>query len=154
MAYKVISGPGGDIQEPDWEMLIPDQDDGGVIAGFWRDAAHQEWVRVTAALREAGTLAPENRHQIQRLVIAYIRYDIAAMHVMQSGAVTKAKRTSVPMLNLWQTEMRAADSDATTAERELGITPRQRGAVTKAKRNEKKSGAADAYLAQAPRKTI
>jgi hypothetical protein len=42
--------------------------------------------------------------------------------------------------------MRQADADATTAEMELGITPRRRGAVTKAKRAEKVSRASDKYL--------
>lgn len=145
MTYGVISGGGADIAEPDWERLIPDPDNPELAINDWREIAHQEWLRVTSALREAGTLAPENRHQLQRLVLAYIRYDIAAAQVMRMGAV-KLSTKKVPMLNMWQVEMRAADGDATTAEMELGITPRRRGSVTKASRQQKRVSKADAYL--------
>jgi hypothetical protein len=105
--------------------LIPDQ--GRSKAGSnaeWREYAHREWLRVLAALREAGTLAPENRHQVQRLVVAYVRYDRASAPAFSLGVVLAAPRTGAPMVNLWQVEMRQAASDATTAEMELGIPPR------------------------------
>ncbi len=148
MSLNVIAGAGGDIAEPDWERLIPDPENPELALNDWRDVAHQEWLRVTAALREAGTLAPENRHQLQRLVLAYIRYDIATTQVMRMGAI-KLSTKKVPMLNMWQVEMRAADSDATTAEMELGITPRRRGSVTKVNRQQKRVSKADAYLGTA-----
>ena len=147
MTLEPLRGRGLDIEEPDWSLLIPDP--GGLQAGDnsqWRDYAHREWLRATTALREAGTLAPENRHQIQRLVIAYLRYDRAAREVFRIGLVTEAPRTGVPMVNIMQSEMRQADADATTAEMELGITPRRRGTVTKAKRVEKTQRASDRYL--------
>jgi phage terminase small subunit len=147
MTLAAFPGGGSDIDEPDWLLLIPDT--GRTAAGKndrWREYAHREWLRTTAALRDQGTLAPENRHQVQRLVIAYVRYDRAAAELFRLGAIVKSPRTKVPMLNLWQTEMRQADGDATTAEMELGIPPRRRGGVTKSKRAERKVGAAEAYL--------
>lgn len=147
MAFETVQGGGADIDEPDWGLLIPNQ--GRSEAGDngnWREYAHREWLRATAALRSAGTLAPENRHQIQRLVIAYVRYDRAASEVFRLGLITKAPRTGVAMVNIMQTEMRQADSDATTAEMELGIPPRRRGTVTKAKRAEKTQRASDSYI--------
>lgn len=147
MTLAILPGHGGDIEEPDWGLLIPDK--GRAESGKnakWREYAHREWLRTTAALREMGTLSSENRHQIQRLVIAYVRYDRAAGEFFRVGLITKAPRTGVAMVNIVQSEMRQADADATTAEMELGIPPRRRGAVTKSKRSEKKTAAADAYL--------
>lgn len=149
MTLASFPGAGSDIEEPDWSLLIPNE--GRSKAGNnerWREYAHREWLRTTSALREHGTLAPENRHQVQRLVIAYVRYDRAAGEVFRKGVIVEAPRTGVPMHNLWQAEMRQADGDATTAEMELGIPPRRRGAVTKSKRGEKKAIAADGYLAK------
>lgn len=147
MTITAFPGGAADIEEPDWALLIPDQgrkrDDRNAK---WREYAHREWLRVVAALREAGTLAPENRHQVQRLVVAYVRYDRAAARAFSLGVVLGAPRTGTPMVNLWQVEMRQADSDATTAEMELGIPPRRRGAVTKAKRAEKVERSSDRYI--------
>ena len=158
MTVKTFPGSGGDIEEPDWELLIPDQscpdttrlDAVRIDAesnAVWRERAHREWLRIVSELRESGTLSPSNRHQMQRLAIAYVRYDRATGKAFQLGMVLPSPKTLTPMVNLWQVEMRQADSDATTAEMELGITPRRRGAVTKAKRAEKVTRAADKYLA-------
>lgn len=152
MTLEAFPGGSADIDEPDWARLIPNQ--GKKRAGDnqgWREYAHREWLRVVAALRAAGTLAPENRHQIQRLVIAYVRYDRAAAEVFRGGLINEAERTKVPMMNICQSEMRHADADATTAEMELGIPPRRRGAVAKAKKAERKASAADEYLKPASR---
>jgi P27 family predicted phage terminase small subunit len=113
--------------------------------------AHREWGRVTAELRDSQTLAPVNRHAVQRLVLAYVRYDLAAAMVMADGAVVQAKRTKVPMLNIWQTEMRAADSDATSQEMELCLNPRRRAAAGKALKKAKRATAADNYLGTSSR---
>lgn len=148
MNIEAFPGGSSDIEEPDWSMLIPNK--GKAKAGDnsrWRDYAHREWLRAVGALRSAGTLAAENRHQIQRLVIAYIRYDRAAAELFSLGLVMEAPRTGTAMMNIYQTEMRHADSDATTAEMELGIPPRRRGSVTKAVKKERAARPADAYLA-------
>src|SRR5690242_2943507 len=147
MSLTTFPGTGAELEEPDWEVLIPNEGKKTTGRnGRWRERAHRDWLRVTAALREAGTLAPENAHQVQRLVIAYVRYDRAAANAFKLGMVIPSPRTETPMVNLWQVEMRQADSDATTAEMELGITPRRRGAVTKAKRAEKVQRPSDRYL--------
>lgn len=145
MTFQVIEGAGLDIEEPDWSLLLPDGRLKAAKNQQWRDVAAAEWRRVTAALRAAGTLAPENRHQVQRLVIAYVRYDRAAAEVFKAGGPIAKSKTGVAMLNQWQVEMRQADSDATTAEMELGVPPRRRGAVTKTQRKQKAATAADAY---------
>ena len=140
----VIVGPGADVDEPDWELLIPEREDG--LEGKLREMAHREWVRVTAELRDAQTLAPVNRHGVQRLVLAYLRYDFAAANVMKFGAVVAPKRTKVPQLNIWQVEMRAADADANGLEMELCLNPRRRAAAGKVQRKAKRATAADGYL--------
>ena len=147
MTFTVIDGSGLDVEEPNWDVLIPNA--GRSKAGdngAWREVARTEWRRVTAAMRAAGTLGPENRHQLQRLVLAYVRYDRAAAEMFKGGAVTKSPRTKVPMLNLWQCELRQADDDATKAEMELGIPPRRRASATAAKRTTKKRTAAHDFL--------
>jgi P27 family predicted phage terminase small subunit len=163
--------PGGsaDVEEPDWDLLIRDRVE-PIYTGRknkkdteyeyanppktkiisnkeWRAYAHREWLKVVKALKEAGILATENRHQIQRLVIAYVRYDMAAAELFTMGAIRKALRTGVPAHNPWQTELRMADQDATTAEMELGITPRRRNSVGKSKRKTPAQSKAAEYLA-------
>ena len=141
MTLETFQGDGLKIDEPDWSLLIPNQ--GRTKADSnrsWRDYAHREWLRITAELRDAGTLAPTNRHMIQRLIIAYIRYDRASTMVFRGGLVANAPQSGVAKLQIEHSELRQADADATTAEMELGITPRRRGSVTKAKRAERYKG--------------
>lgn len=152
----VIEGGNLDVEEPDWEALIPDlgsEVDGPISFDNekLRQMARIEWRRITAALRVAGTLAPENRHQIQRLVLSYIRYDRAAAVLFAlGGPITKSSK-GVPMLNQWHVEMRQADADATSAEMELGITPRRRNSVGKVKSRTKEKSKSDDYLASTKR---
>ena len=141
MTVVALRGGQDDIEEPDWLRLIPEN-----AADNWRGFAHRHWLRITQEMRDAGTLASANAHQIQRLILAYVRYDMAAAQIMVAMAIT-ASKTGVPMLNMWQVEMRAADSDATTAEMELCLNPRRRGSSTKAARKEKALPAAGRYLA-------
>ena len=75
-----------------------------------------------------------------------VRYDRAVAKSFDMGPVIPSPKTGTPMINLWQVEMRQADADATTAEMELGVPPRRRGTVTKAKRAEKVQRASDRYL--------
>lgn len=147
-SIAVLPGGGADIEEPDWNALIPDAQgiDNRADNTIWREFAHREWLRVVAELRVNGTLAPANRHQMQRLVIAYVRYDQTCAERFRMGLITKSHRSEVAQMNVAQTEMRQADADATTAEMELGIPPRRRGTVTKAKRAEKTERASDRFL--------
>lgn len=148
MSLTVLPGGGADIDEPDWSLLLPGPPDleFGIPLRF-REFAHREWQRITSAMRAAETLAPENRHQIQRLITAYVRYDFASSMLFQLGAITQAKRTKVQQMNLWQSELRAADNDATVAEQELGLSPRRRAAAGKVAKKPRQASAADGYLA-------
>lgn len=150
MTLETVHGGGLDIDEPDWSLLIPNQ--GRSKAGDnqrWRDYAHVQWLRITSELRENNTLAPANRHQIQRLILAYIRYDRASTEVFRSGLIAKAPRSGVAALQIMHGEMRQADADATTAEKELGITPLRRGSTKQVKRANKVERKSDKYLAAA-----
>jgi len=149
MAVVAILGTGDGVEEPDWTRLIPDSTDGStaVLMDAWREFAHRQWGRICQELRGAETLAAVNGHQIQRLVLSYVRYDMAAARLLGMAAITHAPRTGVPMLNIWQVEMRAADSDATSAEMELCLNPRRRGSATKVKQRARAPAAADGYLA-------
>jgi len=132
------------IQEPNWSWLVPDE---AVESNEqWRERAHIEWLSIVAAMRQAGTLGPENRHQVQRLVLSYIRFDQAAAKAFAAGMVVGAPRTGVPMMSLWRVEMRAADSDAQAGERELCLSPRRRAGAGRVKRVETPGRASDAYL--------
>lgn len=147
MTLKSIHGGGADIDEPKWAGLIPDELPPTLRDNSeWRDFAHREWLRITGVLRDAGTLGSENRHQIQRLIIAYVRYDRAASETFRLGLIGEAPVSGVQMTNILNSEMRHADADATTAEMELGIPPRRRGAVAKAKRVEKTQRGSDRYI--------
>ena len=144
MTLTVLQGGNGIVEEPAWSMLIPERADG--CHDRLCDLAHAEWQRLERAMRAAETLAPENRHALQRLVLACVRYDVAAAEVMRAGAVMSAHRSGVPILSLWQVEMRAASSDAMALERELCLSPRRRGSATKVARRRRTSPLASAYL--------
>jgi hypothetical protein len=97
MVLTTFPGSGAEVEEPDWELMIPDQTRGEPESNAsWRERAHREWLRITMALRDAGTLAPENRHQIQRLVVAYVRYDRAVAKSFDMGPVIPSPKTNRP----------------------------------------------------------
>lgn len=151
-SLTAIDGGSGDIEEPDWDYVIADQCSPEWVSNKpWREFAHREWLRITGVLREAGTLGAENRHQIQRLITAYVRYDMATRKAFQTSMVILSPR-GFPVSNMWQSEMRQADMDATTCENELGIPPKRRRGVDKAKKKPETRRASDAYLSSAVRK--
>ena len=142
-----VQGGGLDIEEPDWLLLIPKVEKTKADKNKrWREYAHREWLRITSELREAGTLAPTNKHMIQRLILSYIRYDRASSMVFLGEMVVQAPTTGVAKLQIEHSEMRQADADATVCERELGLTPLRRGSATKVKRAEKQTRKSDKYL--------
>lgn len=145
-SLTAIDGGSLDIEEPDWDFLIADQCSPEFGSNkFWRDYAHHEWLRLCAMLREAGTLGSENAHQIKRLIIAYVRFDMAARLAFQTSMVITSPR-GFPVTNLWQSEMRQAAADASDCENELGIPPKRRKGVEKAKSKSETRRASDAYL--------
>ena len=155
MNVTTFPGAGADIEEPDWSLLMPDQPKAGKKPGIdngpWREFAHREWLRCVAALRERELLAGENRHAIQRLVIAYVKYDMASAESFRMGMVSQASKTNVPMHNICATRMKQASEEATTLEAELCLPPRRRGSATKAVKRGKTNAPADGYLKTAGR---
>lgn len=149
MALHAIAGSGSGIDEPDWSAVFightEEYPEGMGVE--WREIAHRHWLRVTAELRSVETLASTNGHAIERLVVAYCRYDHAARLLLSRGAVLPSPRTQVPQHNLWRDEMRAADSDATTLEMELCLTPRRRNSAGKVKKQARAATSADRFLA-------
>jgi len=143
MTLEVIEGGDGVPAEPDWSAILPGR--GGSVASD-RAAAGRYWATTIAELRKAEKLAVVNGHAIQRLVIAYVLYDRAAVHVIKDGAVVAAPKTGTPMHSPWYTAMRAADRMASEIEAELTITPRRRASGGKVARTRVRPTGADRYL--------
>ena len=133
-----IAGGDGVPPEPNWNSVFGRKDD--------RASATLYWGIVMRELRDTDKLAVANAHQIKRLVIAYVMYDIAAKNVARMGSVIAAPKTKVPTYNPWWTTMQNAASDAASIEAELTITPRRRNAGGKVVRKAKRTTGADAYL--------
>jgi P27 family predicted phage terminase small subunit len=137
----VIEGTGEIVAEPDWSLALSDPLE---VA-----AAREHWRRISADMREAGTLAPGNAHSMQRLVNAYLVYDRAAREVTENGAVMKPKRgnpKAIARVSPYFTAMREAGSDAALLEDKLGVSPYGRNKVGKAQQRKRKSSAAANYL--------
>jgi P27 family predicted phage terminase small subunit len=128
-----IAGGDGVPPEPNWRSLFGRAAD--------REAASSYWKSVISEMRSAEKLAVANSHAIIRLVVAYVTFDQSAKEVIRSGPVIKAKKTGVPTYNPWWTTMSNAASQAQALEKELCISPRERGAGAKVeKRVRKQSG--------------
>lgn len=138
MSLKAIEGGEGTAPEPDWSALFDDELD--------RATASERWGEIIREMKDAGTLAVCNGHQIKRLVLAYVNHDAAARQIAEQGAVIKAKRTSVPSYNPWWTILQQASSQATQLEGELGLSPRRRNSAGKVQRKKTVARAADDYL--------
>ena len=139
MALQPI--PASDIAEPDWESIFNDPLE--ILA------AREHWGFITREMREAGTLAPVNAHQIQRLVIAMVMHDAAAKVVAEQQPVIKAARTGTPQHNPWWSVMKQAGEIASSLEAELGISPRRRNAAGKAQKAKRGASASERYLKRA-----
>lgn len=133
-----IQGGDGVPAEPDWSQLFSDELD---IA-----LAHDEWGLVIRSLQDAQTLAIENGHMIERLVMYRVQFTRAAREVAEHGTIMKAKRTKVPQVNPYWSIMRQAGEEIRVLEVELGIPPVRRGKAAKVQRGKKAQRAADAYL--------
>lgn len=141
---NVIEGTGTIVIEPDWTSLFNDDLEIAAASEYWR--------LITTELRDRGLLAPVNGHSIQRLVCAYLMHDRMYRHVAENGVVTKPRRgnsKAIARISPHFTAMREAMSDANVLEAELGLSPRRRGAVTKAERKQRKERASDGYLGKA-----
>ena len=114
-----IDGGDGTPPEPNWRTIFGRAGDREAAAAYWRE--------ILSEVRSAEKLTVANGHSIKRLVVAYVTYDISAREVLKSGPVIKAKKTGVPTYNPWWTTMSNADSQAKALEKELCISPRDRG---------------------------
>ncbi|MEG3089605.1 P27 family phage terminase small subunit [Sphingomonas sp. PB4P5] len=128
----IIALEGGDglPPEPNWVRYFGRKAD--------RDAASEHWKRIVAEMRSAEKLAVANTHAIQRLVVAYVSYDLAAKTVAKMGPVIPAPKTKVPTYNPWWTVQSNAASQAEALEKQLCISPRDRGTGAKVERKARK----------------
>lgn len=139
-AFEVIDG--GGLPEPDWSMLFADELD---LA-----AARDQWRVIVAELRATEKLATANEHQIKRLVVSYVLYEIAARHVAEDGAVFPRKGRKQPAYNPWWAVLKDANGMASVAEAELTISPRRRNSGGKVQRK-KPSQIGGGYLKSLPK---
>ncbi len=139
---ELVELPGGDgvPPEPNWRAIFGRAAD--------RDAASAYWRGIISELRGVEKLAVANGHSIKRLVVAYVTFDISAREVLKSGPVMKAKKTGVPTYNPWWTTMSNASSQAQALEKELCVSPRERGGGAKVEKKAKRTTGADRYLKQ------
>lgn len=138
---QAIEGGNQIAPEPDWAMTYSDPID--------LVMAREHWQQIERALREAGTLAPENAAMMARCVNFRIQYEKAHREVADKGMVIPPKRgskTAIARPSPWWTAMREAASDLDRIEGELGLPPRRRGSVTKIDRKARARMAADEYL--------
>lgn len=137
---EVIAIDGGDgvPPSPNWRSIFGRAADREAAAEYWRD--------IISDLRSAEKLAVANAHSIKRLVVAYVTFDISAREVLKSGPVIKAKKTGVPTYNPWWTTMSNASSQAQALEKELCVSPRDRGAGAKVEKKARRTTGADRYL--------
>jgi P27 family predicted phage terminase small subunit len=118
-----IGGGDGVPPEPNWIRYFGRKAD--------REAASEHWKRIISEMRSAEKLAVANTHAIQRLVVAYVTFDISAKAVLKLGPVIPAPKTKVLTYNPWWTTMQNAASTAAGLEKELCISPRDRGSGAK-----------------------
>lgn len=133
-----IGGGDGIPPEPNWRTIFGRAAD--------RDAAAEYWRSVISEMRAAEKLAVANSHSIKRLVVAYVTFDISAREVLKTGPVIKAPKTGVPTYNPWWTTMSNASAQAQALEKELCISPRERGTGAKVEKKTRRATGADRYL--------
>lgn len=141
---ELIEGTSGRPPEPNWIEIFP-----GKSAAHDRVNASRYWTDAANELQRDSKLSIVNAHALQRLVIAYVTYDRAAVEVMKSGAIIPAPKTKTPMHNPHWTAMQAASRMATAIEGELTLSPRRRADGGKVQKP-RKPGKADHYLKPVP----
>lgn len=137
---NLIDLPGGEGMppEPNWRTIFGRVGDREAASGYWKS--------ITSEMKSAEKLAVANAHSIKRLVVAYVTYDISAREVLKTGPVIKAKKTGVPTYNPWWTTMSNAASQAQAIEKELCLSPRDRGNGAKVEKKVRRATGADKYL--------
>lgn len=133
-----IAGGDGVPPEPNWRSIFGRAGDREAASSYWKD--------IISDLRGAEKLAVANAHSIKRLVVAYVTFDISAREVLKSGPVIKAKKTGVPTYNPWWTTMSNASSQAAALEKELCVSPRDRGTGAKVEKKAARRQTGGGYL--------
>ena len=131
----------GGILEPDWKRLLPQKPE--------QSAASEHWRRIAGEMDELQILSPANGHALQRLVLAYLVYDRCSQNVAVDGLVTEPNADnpkSIARLSIHYKAMREAESTAERLEKQLGLTPGNRGKVGKVAKKRERSTGADAFL--------
>lgn len=131
----------GGILEPQWARLLPKVDE--------RKAASEHWRRVAGEMDDLQILSASNGHALQRLVLAYLNYDRCALMVAADGLVTAKSPDnpkSIDRLNVYYQAMREAEKTTERLEKQLGLTPGNRGKVGKVTKKRERSTGADAFL--------
>lgn len=134
------------IEEPDWDTLL--DDDLEVIE------AKEYWRVITTELKSRNLLSPANGHAVQRLINFYLMYDRMFKEVAEHGMIVKAKRRnvrSIARVSPYVLAMVQMGNEATSLEKELGISPRGRDNVKPVQKKSSKDRASNAYLSQASR---
>lgn len=137
MTFATIQGGAGEIPEPDWSLLFSDELDLAL--------AREQWGVLVRELRDNEKLASVNAHQVKRLVVSYVMFEVAARHVAQEGAVFPRKGRRQPAWNPWWSVLKDANTMASSAEAELTVSPRRRNAGGKVKAGRKRSIAAEEH---------
>ena len=133
-----IDGGDGIPPEPNWRSIFGRAADRKSAAAYWRE--------IVSEMRSAEKLAVANSHSIKRLVVAYVTFDMSAREVLKSGPVIKAKKTGVPTYNPWWTTMSNASSQAQALEKELCVSPRERGSGAKVVKKAARTTGSARYL--------
>lgn len=133
-----IDGGDGVPPEPNWHRTYGRKED--------REAASAHWKRIVSEMRAAEKLTVANAHAIERLIFHYVSFDMSAKAVMRMKPVLAAPKTRVPSHNPWWTTMSNAASQAAALEKELCISPRDRGSGAKVEKKTRRATGADTYL--------
>jgi len=131
----------GGIVEPDWQRLLP--------ANAEQRAASVHWRRVAGEMDEQQILAPSNGHALQRLVLAYLVYDRCSKEVAADGLVTEPSQDNpkaIARLSIHYQAMREAERTAERLEKQLGLTPGNRGKAGKVPKKSGRKAGADKFL--------
>lgn len=131
----------GEVLEPDWARMLPDQSE--------QAAASEHWRRVAQEMLDREILSASNGHALQRLVLAYLVYDRCSRAVAVDGLVTAKNPDnpkSIERLSIYYKAMREAENTAERLEGQLGLTPGRRGRVGKVTRRRERRTGADEFL--------
>ena len=105
-------------------------------------------VRKAVGAAAMGNLVEWFDYGIYSYVVAYITFDQSAKEVIKSGPVIKARKTGVPTYSPWWTTMSNAASQAQALEKELCISPRERGAGAKVVKKQTRTTGSARFLKQ------